>query len=1456
MLIVNNVGADTITIDNLIDGADQIQQGEFLFAETQISGLFAKIVAWQPVFPGDTEGSMILLTPEEADIPTNVECNTEVLEKGYQLSEFEVKHGLDMWDNLSVVTYMGGAENRSMRNLWWNEQNTFTHMETTAGGNLIVGDIQLADGEGYTFGVSRDAEPMPEQSDMFEIPSLTYQFNQGQRSFNYSGVDEMSTVVRNATQSGDNHIALFYLWASRMLAAQHYSERVMPAQADINTDYKSMFLGSANGKYRMEEIAKATVDGQFVMVLPTTLTDDECRALLLATYSSKWYSKNSTSLWCMHAPAGYNTGMFKWSTISKKQDASIPDKYNDLSISLALIKGAIVKYLNYHNLHYQFGRALHIVALGTIAKGNINLPKPRSGSVCIFGTQPVDKQLDLGKRHMGTELITIGIVQESIAASFVDRYTHELEKRGVRAVDQIMNLASALMTKFTTSSMTNYYGGILQYLYGINIYETELLTLGMLPDTIRSFFSNVATSDGPLSLTALLATGYVPESKLFKIATSAAERKRLYASNIVSAVDMMIISTLEHEETDMKKIVPLLRYNCYRADPDNGLAPKRYKIGAHVGSRMLDEIKGNIMIKKTVINFYPNGTTEEGLVPGLDSMLLQPDQSVVPRVPSISIPGYINESSANDILTNGENAIKAGQTANPYQYSTQNGGTKAEVEFESRVITTPDFQLVDLNPAPLLLKKIKNTKNIEKIENTKIVDLSPAPLIIKKTTKTENTSVAFFNEKTEFLKNVTDNAPAGPEEWHAARRTITALLPDVAPIMRATDQYGYNQSIPVGKAIHEAAREKFPADIEIETNAMYLQGLSGRPLSNSDITSQLTSRTGNVDESHIFKMSDEQIEQLVGDTLTSEVISWGKVSSETFEEFYARRIEWMRAGAAFTTLEVDYEPGAPKNKKSLMQQISFTQILEVLGSPPIHRAKAHLKGKENGKVRAILGSAYEHYVIGSFISSKLEEGIVFKNSPMNKRPRELVKESLARVASCNSRRWIACLDYTDFNAQHTSHEQATVIRELFKNSPYQADKEMATIVDWYARSFYNQWIHHGDVVYKANKGLFSGVRVTSLINTVLNLAYHREYCKRLRKESLANSVIGNYNFGDDGWVEFNRESTAIAYCRIAAQSGSQINPGKQMIKHGAGEFLRVMYSRDSAKGCPVRSIENMVFGNTERSDRPYREEKLDILYGQLSVIVRRGADPEACEKLLISEGNYLLGKEDVNATDDQVKAYLYGTGKRLPLWAEVMKEGELQIVPMLPLELKVVEPYKVKHTKAIDDYIDYLDIVDGVKFKESKRLDYIEKVANPQAEKQQTHEIKFNMTPISKYVTYDFSQTPISMKTRVLSKVRKWNDLRPFITNESYHQKMKEIRDELQITDSEMKTLSSEVEEIKLAGDWHVLSLTQCSDPYLATEIASMWNEYNATSDGAPRNTYPSSRRNDGASKMARILRY
>ncbi|AVT42115.1 putative RNA-dependent RNA polymerase [Bipolaris maydis botybirnavirus 1] len=419
---------------------------------------------------------------------------------------------------------------------------------------------------------------------------------------------------------------------------------------------------------------------------------------------------------------------------------------------------------------------------------------------------------------------------------------------------------------------------------------------------------------------------------------------------------------------------------------------------------------------------------------------------------------------------------------------------------------------------------------------------------------------------------------------------------------------------------------------------LYIAGFVGRPHREADWEAENIKRSAEpkpikkYTKSGFQDMPEEDERVMILDFLYSEA-SFRIKRVQGFERWYRNRAEWMIKGSMSGEKTIlDTEPvvmaklkdlglkvDGHANKMHIAEKVDYTWMIAVLDMDPVHLAKMHTKGQENGKVRSIQGSCYSHYVFGNYWSTHLESTLTLKAATMNKRSSQLLEEKEERRrASFNTNTYKVCADYPDFGATHSCRQQRLVLEcilEVACSQGFLPDEEFLRIHKWYSQSFENQYWMRPDTYewYRATTGMFSGVVQTTLINTVMNGALRRHYLKTLSKMGSPVSMLRNYELGDDGWAEFPTREQAESYIAVIPLCGKELNPLKQLISSISSEYLREWYTNGTIYGCASRALAMLVSGNVESNIASAGAVRLRELYESFSTLRLRHFKPQMCQ---------------------------------------------------------------------------------------------------------------------------------------------------------------------------------------------------------------------------------------------------
>lgn len=340
----------------------------------------------------------------------------------------------------------------------------------------------------------------------------------------------------------------------------------------------------------------------------------------------------------------------------------------------------------------------------------------------------------------------------------------------------------------------------------------------------------------------------------------------------------------------------------------------------------------------------------------------------------------------------------------------------------------------------------------------------------------------------------------------------------------------------------------------------------------------------------------------------------------SWPDFVESRQEWVSSGsAAGAKLVVDGDQ-VRVNKRTYFDNLADSEILSWIDTEPRIEAVASDKF-ESGKSRAIYGTKPIDYAIMTYVIQKAE----IKLSSICGVESGLI--GLDEIAGILRRQNVSgrdgvestCLDYADFNYQHTLKAQALIFTCLQDRMRLLgAHEDAIRAAAWCSSACLNQWATFPGQggAERITQGMFSGVRGTNFMNTVLNVAYFRE-ARRSVSRSLALEPVDLYNLhqGDDVWITHSARIWGIALYTYMQASGFVFQDSKQMFDINRGEFLRVIYGHGEARGYLARAVATLIIKPIQGVQELSPQEKITALNSHIHVLYRRGLLTDACKLL-------------------------------------------------------------------------------------------------------------------------------------------------------------------------------------------------------------------------------------------------
>lgn len=350
----------------------------------------------------------------------------------------------------------------------------------------------------------------------------------------------------------------------------------------------------------------------------------------------------------------------------------------------------------------------------------------------------------------------------------------------------------------------------------------------------------------------------------------------------------------------------------------------------------------------------------------------------------------------------------------------------------------------------------------------------------------------------------------------------------------------------------------------------------------------------------------------------------------SWPDFVDRRQEWVSGGSSGGAKLMVNGKQVRINKHMYFEEIDDKEMYGWIDSEPRIEATGSEKF-ESGKARAIYGTKPRDYAIMTYVLRKIEL-ILHRMDGIEAGLRGFDEvATVVRRVGLVQQDGVECtmLDYADFNIQHTPAAQTLLFdvlaEELEENG---AHPDVIKAARWCALGLSNQWVKfpNGTEYKKVIQGMFSGVRGTHFINTVLNAAYFLEAAASL-EGMLCLTPVNLYHIhqGDDVWITNMSRLWAIALYAYMQSAGFVFQNSKQVFDVSRGEFLRVLYGHDGARGYLARSVATLIIKPLQGVEELGPAEKAGSLNSQINILFRRGLSLPAAKALWRAIIPFFLG---------------------------------------------------------------------------------------------------------------------------------------------------------------------------------------------------------------------------------------
>lgn len=216
------------------------------------------------------------------------------------------------------------------------------------------------------------------------------------------------------------------------------------------------------------------------------------------------------------------------------------------------------------------------------------------------------------------------------------------------------------------------------------------------------------------------------------------------------------------------------------------------------------------------------------------------------------------------------------------------------------------------------------------------------------------------------------------------------------------------------------------------------------------------------------------------------------VKFATWKDYDLQRWAIAPQGAVHSDYEQDNRiiktlPSRYRNKFTVLNAYPATDLSYWLNREPKITARASTK-YEWGKVRAQYGCDLTSYRLTDFAFNAVEDTLPCFMPTGSSATETNVKKLLHTMRSGIP----FCFDYDDFNSQHSKESMVTVLRAWLTVFSSDLSDDQIRAAQWVLESINNMEYYIGDSKHRAVGTLFSGWRLTSFINTVLNYVYQKQ----------------------------------------------------------------------------------------------------------------------------------------------------------------------------------------------------------------------------------------------------------------------------------------------------------------------------------------------------------------------------
>lgn len=339
----------------------------------------------------------------------------------------------------------------------------------------------------------------------------------------------------------------------------------------------------------------------------------------------------------------------------------------------------------------------------------------------------------------------------------------------------------------------------------------------------------------------------------------------------------------------------------------------------------------------------------------------------------------------------------------------------------------------------------------------------------------------------------------------------------------------------------------------------------------------------------------------------------GRYQTMDWEQYWHTRWQFTPTGSAKSQHAEDLadlpEDFRLRNKFVALNTTDINTFDEwVQRKPAIHAWSSYKY--EWGKQRAIYGCDMTNFVLTNFVMFRCEDRLPPKFPVGSRAEPQYVSRALEAVLEGAEP---FCFDFEDFNSQHSTSSMVAVLAAYRDTYWPEMSPQQRKAMGWVMRSMDEMVVHDnigGQGTYTAAGTLFSGWRLTTFMNSVLNAVYSEE----IYEPTEARHPMRSVHNGDDIILGmYNAQQAQKMLCNAI-----RLNVRAQPTKCAFGavaEFLRV--DRKAAGGGQylARAVATLIHSRIESGPAMSLLDAIRSNETRLSEYVERGGELDTAIKL-------------------------------------------------------------------------------------------------------------------------------------------------------------------------------------------------------------------------------------------------